>query len=80
MADLTIVDLSGPLTQPLHDPRRALVWLANRADIDVVTVDGRVLIEAGRSTMIDEAAVTRAGAEAIANIWSLPEARAAFAG
>ncbi|RYB04633.1 amidohydrolase family protein [Lichenibacterium ramalinae] len=79
-ADLTVVDLSGPLTQPLHDPRRALVWLANRADLDAVMVDGRLLIAEGRATMVDEAAVTRAGAAAIARIWDLPEARAAFAG
>ena len=79
-ADLTTVDLSGPLTQPLHDPRRALVWLANRADLDAVMVDGRLLVENGRATGVDEAAVTRAGAAAIQKIWDLPEARAAFAG
>ncbi len=79
-ADLTVVDLSGPLTQPLHDPRRALVWLANRADLDAVMVDGRLLIENGRSTTVDEAAVTRAGAAAVQKIWALPEAQAAFAG
>ena len=79
-ADLTVVDLSGPLTQPLHDPRRALVWLANRGDLDAVMVDGRLLIEGGRSTMVDEAVVTRAGAAAIRKIWDLPEARAAFDG
>ncbi len=79
-ADLTIVDLSGPLTQPLHDPRRALVWLANRADLDAVMVDGRLLVAEGRATGIDEAAVTRAGAAAIQKIWALPEAVAAFAG
>lgn len=79
-ADLTVIDLSGPLTQPLHDPRRALVWLANRADLDIVMVDGRLLVEGGRATGVDEAAVTRAGAAAVQKIWDLPEAQAAFAG
>ena len=40
-------------------------------------VDGRLLIEGGRSTTVE---VTRAGAPAIQKIWTLPEARSAFAG
>lgn len=77
-ADLTVVDLSAPHLQPLHDPRRALVWLANRADIDTVVVAGRVLVRDGRAAGLDEAAITRAGAAAIARIWDLPEAQSAF--
>jgi cytosine/adenosine deaminase-related metal-dependent hydrolase len=79
-ADLTVVDLSHPHLQPLFDPRRALVWLANRANIDMVVVDGRVLIEAGLYTGGNEAAITAAGAAAIQKIWNLPEAQAAFRG
>ncbi|HZU89018.1 MAG TPA: amidohydrolase family protein, partial [Stellaceae bacterium] len=41
-ADLTIIDLGHPHLQPLFDPRRALVRLANRANVDAVIVDGRV--------------------------------------
>jgi cytosine/adenosine deaminase-related metal-dependent hydrolase len=77
-ADLTVVDLSHPHLQPLFDPRRALVWLANRANIDMVIVGGRVLIEAGLYTGGNEAAITAAGAAAIQKIWNLPEAQAAF--
>lgn len=77
-ADLTVVDLTHPHLQPLHDPRRALVALANRANIDQVVVDGRVLIADGRSTQVDEAAIVAAGVAAISRIWDLPEARAAF--
>lgn len=78
-ADLTIVDLTHPHLQPVFDPLKALVWLANRANIDSVIVDGRVLIDDGRYTLADEAAITAAGSAAIARIWDLPEARAAFA-
>ncbi len=77
-ADLTIVDLSRPALQPLHDPRRGLIALANRADIDQVVVDGETLVMDGRFLGGDEAAITAAGAAAIARIWDLPEARAAF--
>ena len=40
-ADLTVVDLTHPHLQPLFDPRRGLVALGNRANIDQVIVDGR---------------------------------------
>ena len=77
-ADLTVVDLTHPHLQPLYDPRRGLIALANRADIAQVIVDGKVLIADGRFTGGDEAAIVAAGAAAIKRIWDLPEAQAAF--
>jgi cytosine/adenosine deaminase-related metal-dependent hydrolase len=77
-ADLTVVDLSHPHLQPLYEPRHGLVWLANRANIDMVVVDGRALIEAGAYTGGDETDISAAGAAALQKIWDLPEARAAF--
>ncbi|KMO14996.1 amidohydrolase family protein [Methylobacterium platani] len=77
-ADLTVVDMTHPHLQPLHDPLRALIALANRADIAQVIVDGRILVDEGRYLAGDEAAITREGAAAIERIWDLPEARAAF--
>jgi cytosine/adenosine deaminase-related metal-dependent hydrolase len=77
-ADLTIVDLSHPHLQPFDDPRRVLVSLANRSNIDTVIVDGRVLVAGGALEIADAAEITRAGAAAIKRIWSLPEARDAL--
>jgi cytosine/adenosine deaminase-related metal-dependent hydrolase len=79
-ADLTVVDLTHPHLQPLFDPRRALIALANRANIDQVITDGRVLIHEGRYLNGDEAAITATGAAAIGKIWDLPEAQVAFNG
>jgi cytosine/adenosine deaminase-related metal-dependent hydrolase len=79
-ADLTVVDLTHPHLQPLFDPRRGLVALANRANIDMVIVDGRVLIHDGRYLHGNEAAITAAATAAIGKIWNLPEAQAAFNG
>lgn len=79
-ADLTVVDMTHPHLQPLSDPRRALIALANRANIDQVMVDGRLLIHSGRYLHGDEAAIMAAGTAAIEKIWALPEAQAAFAG
>ncbi len=77
-ADLTIVDLTHPHLQPLSDPRRALIALANRANIDTVIVDGRILIEAGTYLAADETGIVQAGVAAIQRIWDLPEARQAL--
>ncbi len=79
-ADITAIDMGHPHLQPLYEPRRALVWLANRANVDLVMVDGRLLVEGGQYVLADEAAITRAGVAAIEKIWALPEAQAAFAG
>jgi cytosine/adenosine deaminase-related metal-dependent hydrolase len=79
-ADLTVVDLSHPHLQPLFDPRRGLVALGNRANIDQVIVDGHVLIDAGRYLHGDETAMMSAANAAIGKIWDLPEAQAAFNG
>jgi cytosine/adenosine deaminase-related metal-dependent hydrolase len=79
-ADLTVVDLTHPQLQPLADPRRGLVALANRADIAEVFVDGEHLVANGRYTRGDEAAIAAAATAAVARIWALPEARAAFEG
>ncbi len=79
-ADLTVVDMTHPHLQPCSDPRRGLIALANRANIDLVIVDGRVLVAGGSLANGDEGAITQAGSAAIQRIWDLPEARAALQG
>ncbi|WP_159993442.1 amidohydrolase family protein [Roseomonas sp. 18066] len=79
-ADITSINLLHPHLQPLADPLRAVVALANRANIDAVIVDGRVLVQNGRHVAADEARITAEGAAAIQRIWDLPEAQAIFAG
>lgn len=79
-ADLTVVDLTHPQLQPLADPRRGLIALANRADIAEVFVNGDHLVAEGHYAKGSEAAITEAAAAAVARIWALPEARTAFEG
>jgi cytosine/adenosine deaminase-related metal-dependent hydrolase len=74
-------DRHRPEPSALPAARRSapgLVALANRANVDLVIVDGRVLIDEGRYTGGDEAAIAGEGVAAIRRIWALPEARAAF--
>lgn len=56
-ADLLLVDLSGPRTQPVHDLATTLVYSAHSDDIDTTIVDGRVLMSGRRLQTLDVAAL-----------------------
>lgn len=53
-ADLITVDLLKTHISPVHRAASALVYNANGNDVDLVVVGGRVVVEHGRSTLIDE--------------------------
>lgn len=52
-ADLLLVDLSGPRTQPVHDLAATLVHSAHSDDVDTTIVDGRVLMRGRRLLTVD---------------------------
>jgi 5-methylthioadenosine/S-adenosylhomocysteine deaminase len=54
-ADITIVDLNNARTMPVHRPESALVYNSTGPDVHTAIVDGQVLLDAGRVTMLDEA-------------------------
>ncbi|WP_406266123.1 amidohydrolase [Streptomyces sp. NBC_00191] len=56
-ADLILVDLSGPHTQPLHDIAATLVHSARSGDVRTTVVDGRVLMRDRRLLTVDVPAV-----------------------
>jgi 5-methylthioadenosine/S-adenosylhomocysteine deaminase len=56
-ADLTLVNLNTTRSMPVHHPESAIVYNASGADAHTVIVDGRILLDAGRVTMLDEAAL-----------------------
>lgn len=56
-ADLILVDLAHPSTQPLHDPVSALVYAANGRAVHTTICDGRVLLHAGVVEVADEGEV-----------------------
>ena len=53
-ADVVIVDLRTTRYGPARDPITALVEYGSGADVDMVLVNGEIVIERGRSTRIDE--------------------------
>ncbi|KPI08578.1 S-adenosylhomocysteine deaminase [Actinobacteria bacterium OK074] len=52
-ADLVLVDLTGPHTQPVHDLAATLVHSARSADVRTTIVDGRVLMRERELLTID---------------------------
>ncbi len=56
-ADITALDLSGPETQPVHDPLSTLVYSAGRQQVSDVWVAGKRLLQDRRLTQMDLAAI-----------------------
>jgi 5-methylthioadenosine/S-adenosylhomocysteine deaminase len=58
-ADIILVDLAGPHTQPVHDLAATLVHSARSSDVRTTIVDGRILMRDGELLTIDVAGVVR---------------------
>ncbi|MBO1331554.1 amidohydrolase family protein [Streptomyces sp. VRA16 Mangrove soil] len=56
-ADLAVVDLDRPHLRPLHRAVAALVYSARGGDVETTVVGGRVVVEHGRCTLVDEDAL-----------------------
>jgi cytosine/adenosine deaminase-related metal-dependent hydrolase len=56
-ADLVLHDTDRPEWRPLHNVVNQLVWSADGRGVHTVVVDGRVVVEDGHMTTIDEAAL-----------------------
>ena len=57
LADVTVVGLSGAHLTPHHVIPAALVYAARGSDVEMTIVDGRVVYEQGRCTLVDEQAI-----------------------
>lgn len=58
-ADLIILSLRHPRLTPVHDLERLLVYAGRACDIETVIVDGRIVLDSGTLTTVDEALVLR---------------------
>ena len=63
-------------TALIDDPIKALVDSASGRDVDTVIVDGRVLVQGGRTTRVDEDAIYAKARAATEHYWArVPEWR-----
>ena len=68
-ADILLINLDQ-LGAPVYaDPIKALVDGASGRDVDTVIVDGRILVQGGRTTRIDEGAVYASARQATEQYW-----------
>ena len=58
-ADIAIIDLSRPRTQPIYALDSAIVYSASGSDVVTTIVDGRILMEERRILVLDEKEVVR---------------------
>jgi guanine deaminase len=56
-ADLVLLRADSVFLRPLADPVKALVYAETGANVETVLVDGRVVVERGRVTTVDEARI-----------------------
>jgi 5-methylthioadenosine/S-adenosylhomocysteine deaminase len=68
-ADLIMLDYHALGLQPVLDPVQNLVYHAHGHDVELVMVDGRVLIEGGEPTSVDRNAVIDAATCAATAAW-----------
>ncbi len=68
-ADILLIDLDHAGAPMYADPIKALVDAGSGRDVHTVIVDGKVLVEGGRATRVDEDAVYARAREATRHYW-----------
>jgi 5-methylthioadenosine/S-adenosylhomocysteine deaminase len=64
IADVVLVDATGPAFQPGHDPVSDLVYVAAAGDVHTVIVQGRIVVDAHRLMTADLNEICQQGREA----------------
>lgn len=82
-ADLVLFDMRRAHLTPAFHPERTLIHCGSGRDVACVVIDGVVVVEHGRATLVDEERIRRNGEAAAFAIWSRvtgrdPRSRAVF--
>ena len=68
-ADLVVISLDKPHFQPVSDPLKTYVWNARGAEIELMLVDGEILIRNGKFVRHNESGIIERGTTAIQIVW-----------
>ena len=68
LADIVVVDLSAPHIGPRPRTVTAVVNSAGPADVQTVIIDGRIVVDGGECTTVEQAAVAEEASRAMGNI------------
>lgn len=69
-ADVVLLDFRRAHLTPAFNPVGTLVHTGQGGDVATVIVDGRVVVEGGRATLVDEEKIRLEGAAAAKNLWT----------
>jgi 5-methylthioadenosine/S-adenosylhomocysteine deaminase len=69
-ADLQMIDTRRYGLTPINDPVRTLVYHGHAKDIDMVMVDGRIVVADGKVVNVDEDSLVRQAADADEAAWT----------
>ncbi len=75
-ADLVVLDFRRPHLTPLTNALGNLVHVAQGRDVEMVVVDGRVVVEDGHAVLVDEEDIRRRAATAARDLWQRARAGA----
>jgi 5-methylthioadenosine/S-adenosylhomocysteine deaminase len=56
-ADLVLIDLDSPFSMPVHKIPSTLVYSTTAGQVDMVMIDGRIVMRDKKITLMDEKAV-----------------------
>jgi 5-methylthioadenosine/S-adenosylhomocysteine deaminase len=73
-ADLVVVNTQQTHLCPHRDPLKALIYHANRNDIEMVIVDGKILMEGRKVLTVDEEEIISKANETAHRLWRKAEA------
>jgi len=62
--DVVMVNLRKPYSMPIKDPVQNMVYFLSGADVENVIIDGKIVVEQGKVTTVDEEEVMRKAQEA----------------
>ena len=57
LADIALIDLTGPHNQPPHDPAANLVYSVRASDVRTVICDGRLVMQDRELLTLDKAEI-----------------------
>jgi 5-methylthioadenosine/S-adenosylhomocysteine deaminase len=69
-ADIVLFDFRRAHLTPAFNPVGTLVHTAQGRDVRTVIVDGRIVVEDGHATLVDEARIREEGAAAVKSLWT----------
>ena len=75
-ADLVVFDFRRPHLVPMIDPLGNLVHTAQGRDVEMVIVDGRIVVENGVSTLVDHEKILADAQKAAEALWERARAEA----